>query len=84
MLGNKHRDDAVNQEKLLPPLPPRLVTSLEATNSANFSISGVAEPQVEVELFKNDITAGKTNTDEKGGFTFTDIILEKGGNTLQQ
>lgn len=82
ILGNNHRDDTANQEKLLPPLPPRLVTSLEATNSANFAISGVAEPQVEVELFKNDVTAGKTNTDEKGGFTFNDIVLEKGGNTF--
>lgn len=77
---NSHRND--NQEKMLPPLPPRLVVSFEATNSAQFSISGVAEPKVEVELMKNDVSLGKKTVDDKGGFVFDDISLDKGGNTF--
>ena len=67
---------------MLPPLPPRLIVSFEATNSARFSISGVAEPKVEVELMKNDVSLGKKTVDEKGGFTFSDITLDDGGNTF--
>ena len=69
LLGNaKSLSRTDNQEKVLPPLPPRLVVSFEATNSARFSISGVAEPKVEVELLKNDVSLGKKIVDDKGGF----------------
>lgn len=71
-----------NQEKVLPPLPPRLMASFEATNSARFSISGVAEPKVEVELLKNDVSLGKKSVDDKGGFLFDNIGLDLGGNTF--
>ncbi len=83
LLGNaKSSSKNEVQKKLLPPLPPRLVVAFEATNSANFSISGVAEPKVEVELMKNDVSLGKKTVDEKGGFVFDDISLDKGGNTF--
>jgi len=82
LLGNTKSLSKNDQEKLLPPLPPRLVVSFEATNSAKFSISGVAEPKVEVELMKNDVPLGKKVVDEKGGFVFEDITLDKGGNTF--
>jgi hypothetical protein len=83
LLGNaKSLSKSENQEKVLPPLPPRLIVSFEATNSARFSISGVAEPNVEVELMKNDVSLGKKKVDEKGGFTFGDITLDNGGNTF--
>lgn len=82
LLGNIKNQSKDNQEKLLPPLPPRLVVSFEATNSAKFTIHGVAEPNVEVELLKDDLSLGKNMVDEKGGFSFTNIILDKGGNTF--
>jgi len=82
LLGNAKSQSKDNQEKLLPPLPPRLVLNFEATNSAKFSIYGVAEPNVEVELLKDDLSLGKNTVDEKGGFSFTGITLEKGGNTF--
>lgn len=82
LLGNAKSQSKDNQEKLLPPLPPRLVINFEATNSAKFSIYGVAEPSVEVELLKDDLSLGKEIVDEKGGFSFTDINLDKGGNTF--
>jgi len=83
LLGNiKSQSKTDNQEKVLPPLPPRLIVSFEATNSATFDISGVAEPKVNVELLKNDVSLGKETVDDKGGFTFKDITLDKGGNTF--
>lgn len=83
LLGNaKNSSKNDNQEKLLPPLPPRLVVSFEATNSAKFSISGVAEPKVEVELMKNDVSLGKKTVDDKGTFMFGEITLDNGGNTF--
>lgn len=82
ILGNSKSQSKDNQEKFVPPLPPRLVVSFEATNSARFSINGVAEPNVEVELLKNDLSLGKNIADEKGGFTFSDITLDRGGNTF--
>lgn len=82
LLGNSKSKSTDNEEKLLPPLPPRLVVNFEATNSARFSIYGVAEPSVEVELLKDDLSLGKEMVDEKGGFSFTDITLDNGGNTF--
>ncbi|MFA5025242.1 MAG: hypothetical protein WC503_01950 [Candidatus Shapirobacteria bacterium] len=83
LLGNaKNLSKTDNQEKMLPPLPPRLVISFEATNSARFSVSGVAEPKVNVELMKNDVSLGKKTVDDKGSFVFNDITLDKGGNTF--
>lgn len=82
LLGNNRNDRGEVVEKLLPPLPPRLTATFEATNSAQLTVSGVAEPNVEIELFKNDVSMGKDNTDEKGLFSFSKIELEKGGNTF--
>jgi len=81
-LGNSKSTNKDNEEKLLPPLPPRLIVNLEATNSAKFSIYGVAEPNVEVELLKDDLSLGKEMVDEKGSFSFPEITLDKGVNTF--
>lgn len=83
LLGNaKSQSKNDTEERVVPPLPPRLVIGFEATNSATFSISGVAEPKVEVELLKNDVSLGKQTVDDKGGFIFENITLDKGGNTF--
>ena len=81
LLGDaKSSSSTENQEKFVPPLPPRLVSGFEATNSAEFSVSGVAEPNVEVELLKNDVSLGKETVDDKGSFIFENITLDKGEN----
>lgn len=82
LLGNAKNQSKDTQEKVLPPLAPRLVTTFEATNSASFSISGVAEPKVNIELMKNDISIGKTAADDKGTFEFDNITLDKGENVF--
>lgn len=83
ILGDaKNRSKADETEKVLPPLPPRLVTAFEATNSATFSISGVAEPGVQVELIRNDVSLGKKDVSDKGSFQFDNVTLDKGDNVF--
>lgn len=82
LLGNAKSNSKTEEEKTLAPLPPRLMVTFEATNSARFSLSGVAEPKVEVELMKNDVSLGKEEVDEKGSFTFENITLDNGENVF--
>lgn len=76
------KDNIVEEEKVLPPLPPRLIVPFEATNSARISISGLAEPGVEVELLKNDVAVDKTVVSEEGDFVFRYVDLSEGENVF--
>ncbi len=67
-------------EKVIPPLAPRLVIPFDATNSATIKISGFAEPNVEVELLKNDVSIGKKTVNTSGEFSYDDVNLEEGSN----
>lgn len=78
----KSRTDKTTKEVIIPPLPPRLVLPYEATNSATVSILGYAEPNVNVELLKNDVSIGKTQVDVNGSFIFSEINLDKGDNSF--
>jgi len=80
-LGNTKKNDSL-EEKTVPPLAPRLVIPYEATNSASISINGFSESGVEVELYKNEISIGKTQVTENGDFVFKDITLEEGDNSF--
>lgn len=80
-LGNTKKVDS-SDEKLVPPLAPRLVIPYEATNSANISVSGFTEVGVEVELFKNEVSVGKTQVTENGDFVFKNISLDDGDNSF--
>ena len=80
-LGNTKKVDN-SDEKLVPPLAPRLVIPYEATNSANISVNGFSESGVEVELFKNEVSIGKTQVTESGDFVFKSISLEEGDNSF--
>lgn len=70
------------EEKVLPPLPPRLVLPFEATNSARISIEGFASPNTEVDLLKNDVSLGRKPVDEEGEFSYDNVILDDGVNTF--
>lgn len=80
-LGNTKKVDN-SDEKLVPPLAPRLVIPYEATNSASIAVNGFSEAGVEVELFKNEISIGKTQVTEAGDFVFKNITLEDGDNNF--
>ncbi len=83
LLGEaKNRGVKDQVEKILPPLPPRLVIPFEATNSSVIRVGGVAEPETTVELLKNDVSVGKAEVDGKGEFTFLQVILENGDNVF--
>jgi len=76
------KGNAVDKTKTLPPLAPRLVLPFEATNSGKISVNGFAEPQVTVELFKNDVSVGKTQVTDNGDFGFGGIGLDNGDNNF--
>jgi len=79
-LGETRSRKEVIVEKVLPPLPPRVVMPFEATNSAKINISGLAEAKVQIELLKNDASLSKIETNENGEFIFENIELNEGDN----
>jgi hypothetical protein len=76
----KNKKDSATEEKILPPLAPRIIRDFEATNSAQVKIKGFAEVKVKVELYKNDISIGVTEVSENGDFVFEKILLDQGDN----
>lgn len=78
----KNKKDVAVQEKVLPPLAPRLVLPFDATNSAEISIKGLSDISINVELLKNDVSLKKTKSSENGDFVFDGIQLDKGENTF--
>ena len=81
-LGETKIKNTKNEEKVVPPLAPRLSINTEATNSATMVISGYAENGAEVELFKNDVSYGKKTVGEDGKFDFQDVELSDGENSF--
>ncbi|MFA7301006.1 MAG: hypothetical protein WC069_01760 [Candidatus Shapirobacteria bacterium] len=81
LLGEaKNRNSLQQTEKLMPPLPPRLIVNYEATNSATVNIPGLAEVNTSIELLKNDVPIGKINTTDSGDFVFDSVGLDEGEN----
>lgn len=79
MLGEtRSKNDSQVQEKVLPPMSPRLILPFEATNSSQVAITGLAEKNMTVELLKNDVSIGKTQTNDAGEFSFDNIQLDPG------
>jgi len=76
------KSSASNTDKVLAPLAPRLVLPFEATNSASTNIQGFAEAKVNVELFKNDVSVGKTQVTDSGDFVFSGVNLDEGDNNF--
>jgi len=80
LLGEVKNKNAKEQiEKIMPPLPPRLIVNYEATNSAIISVS---EATSKVKLLKNDVSLGEVVTQISGEFVFTNISLDEGENQL--
>lgn len=76
----KSRRSAEVEEKVLPPLPPRLVVPFEATNSGKIAIRGFAEAGATVELLKNDATLETMPVADNGDFSFDEVELDLGLN----
>ena len=77
LLGETKKTTVIT-DKVLPPLPPRLVVPFEATNSSQIDIKGYAEKGIMVELLKNDVSIGKVAANDAGEFVFSNILLDQG------
>ena len=76
----KNKKNSIVEEKIMPPLAPRILRDFEATNSATIKIKGFAEAKVKVKLYKNEISIGSTEVSENGDFLFDKIDLSAGDN----
>ena len=72
----------VTTEDILPPAPPVLSPLPQATNSAQLTLKGYAEPGVAVELFLNGSSEGKLVAEKNGAFSSTKISLTSGRNEI--
>ncbi|MCW1949025.1 MAG: hypothetical protein KIH89_001080 [Candidatus Shapirobacteria bacterium] len=77
---DRNKKQSESEIKKVPPIAPRLIIPYEATNSGEIKVSGFAEAKVTVELFKNDVSVGKTEVTENGDFTFDKLSLNEGEN----
>lgn len=78
--NDRSKNTTVDKAKKLPPVAPRLTIPYEATNGAQIKVGGFAEAKVTVELFKNDISVGKTEVTDGGDFSFDNLSLDEGQN----
>ena len=62
---------------------PELDPLPEATNSATTTISGVSDPTIELTLIVNNDPIGKTTTSDTGRFTFKNVALADGSNSIR-
>lgn len=72
---------AVKEDQVV--LPPTLDYTPEATNSADFSISGYGNPEGKINLYRNNNKIDETRPGSDGHFIFADIKLIKGFNTFK-
>lgn len=83
LLGDiKSSSRPVDKNDLIPPVPPRLSISYDATNSATQTIAGSAEPGSAVWLTLNGESAGDVVAAEDGGWSLSNVRLDEGDNKL--
>lgn len=80
--GSKDQQDAIGQNTLNYIAPPTLNPLPPATNSAQIKISGNSVKNSFVELFVNNNKTDQTQTNDKGKFSF-DNILKSGNNQIK-
>ena len=78
----KSANRPIDKNDLIPPGPPEILISYDATNSANLSVNGLAEPGTTVYLTLNSDSVGNVVTSEEGIFHMGVIQLKEGGNVL--
>lgn len=74
-------DLALDQSKQIIP-PPTLEAPFEATNTANITIKGYAQPALAVEIFINGDSFKRILMAKSGIFNIEDIPLQKGENKI--
>lgn len=82
-LGNLRSSSLpVETQDALPPAPPRLRPLPEATNSAQITLQGFAEPGSTVEIFIGEMSTKKIVAENDGTFTASGIKLALGRNEI--
>jgi len=76
------KDTGVGGVTELSPTPPIFSDIPEATNSAMVTVSGFAQPGVEVQLFVNGAEYKKILTDDAGVFEFQKVSITDGVNNI--
>lgn len=74
---------SIETSDTVPPVPPRLQPIFEATQSAQISLSGFAEPGTTVKVFRGSQEIGEALVDKDGQFIVIDIGLKSGENNLK-
>jgi len=77
----KTQNEEVIDQDVIPPPVPRLLSVLEATNSAQLPISGFTEPGARVKIKLNDEEI-ETRADADGKFSIGKLMLRKGENRI--
>jgi len=63
--------------------PPTLNPAVNATNSAQITVSGYAQKNQSVSLYVNNQLVDKTSVDDNNNFHFSSVSLQAGQNTIQ-
>ena len=80
LLGDMRSGTGQDKNDTIPPVPPRIIANVEATQSATISLRGYAEPGSAVTLYTNTDKGTEVVTDKDGNFIFSDIKLMGGEN----
>ena len=76
-----HRNDPAERDKITP-VPPIFSLIPKATNKNKLTLNGISEPGSSVFLFMNGSKKSSIITSNDGLFTFTDLELTEGKNTI--
>jgi len=76
-----HRNDPAERDKIAP-VPPIFSLIPEATNKKKLTLNGISEPGSKVDLFINGPKKATITTNDDGLFTFPDIELNEGKNSI--
>jgi hypothetical protein len=72
----------INQTDTIPPPPPQLIPLPEAINTTTVTIEGYAEKGSFLSLYINGAKAKESLVDDQGAFTFHNMALVDGLNTI--
>lgn len=76
-----HRNDPAERDKIAP-VPPLFSLIPKATNKKKLTLNGISEPGSTVDLFMNGSKKSSIVTSNDGIFTFPDLALTEGKNTV--
>ena len=78
----KRAPSTTDNEEVIPPQTPILFPTLDATNSAEISLSGFAQSNTTVTLYNNGVRVQEVTPNVDGQFVFQFITLTEGDNDL--